>query len=782
MVTQQELAQQQEEQQRIANQSIPQRRLGSRVTRRVQMQVIQQKQTAVQNLQAIEQTERQLQQQQEEQRRQENIKRALRTGIVGGSGLNREDRERVAAVLAGSGRTAGELAAQRAAQSKALEGGQSTIGGQEVIVTPQGKVTAVVIRDTRGNVSEVRSVVPEGGQTTTQGKEIVRFRDGSVATLNRDSKGNIVSADVSNPSGPRLTVSNASPGQDASISERVQNRLSQLRSTGSQAEKFGAGFGQVFYSQAVFIADLFTQPITTVSNTFSYLGSKARILISGEGVVFPEIAKVIQQEPEFSTGAYLANIAIQKAPEVIIASSDLIRTIGLTEIETTKIVAPEYFAGQRYPKIREGQTAQQLLEEFNVPALPDEQGIKAGFNASPSPFKKSTMAGKGSSELYGLYIAPRLSATFLRISGETDKIFGLNPLGTLRPSSLRIRTPVIKLLENVKEYQIDFAPLNTELLSKFGGGYIKKGKKRINYDFGEPILDKGKAYVPFIKNEKEAVIPFGSALELIDKRFFFSFEGRKVPIFEYTTSIDEVITVKTEKVNKEFTSRYYPISNKPLTNPLDIYPASYTNKNPTSYVSNLISNKSYLSNVSKSSYYSNIYSSNPSQRSYNQPSLVSKNYTPYSTSSLISTGYPKLTRYPGYPIVPTLRVPTPRIKKPSNNNPVKRYSNFVIGYKTFVIKGGKKEYLPGIRTKGFALAFGEEEAVTTLRATFGVEKTSVSVTGTKFNYLVDPNEFRSYKIKSGKKIPLMDTFIQKKGKRLSSPTEVFAIQQARRKR
>lgn len=104
----------------------------------------------------------------------------------------------------------------------------------------------------------------------------------------------------------------------------------------------------------------------------------------------------------------------------------------------------------------------------------------------------------------------------------------------------------------------------------------------------------------------------------------------------------------------------------------------------------------------------------------------------------------------------------------------------IFGYKTYVIKSGKRIYLGGIKTKGEAIRTGELFTTKTLRATFGVQRTGKLIKGTERTYLPSMNIFRSYKIRGGKKIPLVDEFIQRRGKRLAFAPEVSAIQRTRR--
>lgn len=104
----------------------------------------------------------------------------------------------------------------------------------------------------------------------------------------------------------------------------------------------------------------------------------------------------------------------------------------------------------------------------------------------------------------------------------------------------------------------------------------------------------------------------------------------------------------------------------------------------------------------------------------------------------------------------------------------------VPGFKTFVIRGGKRVFLPGVRTKGQALRFGQTRTTQTLRATFGVVPTRTRVKARGNGFRPDRGIFREFKIRKGKKIPTVNVFIQKKGKRLASSSEVKAIHMARR--
>lgn len=140
------------------------------------------------------------------------------------------------------------------------------------------------------------------------------------------------------------------------------------------------------------------------------------------------------------------------------------------------------------------------------------------------------------------------------------------------------------------------------------------------------------------------------------------------------------------------------------------------------------------------------------------------------------------TATPSYPSSPPRR-PTrePPIIKIDFPKP-KKYDlgKDVFGYKTFIVRQGKKYYFEGLRPKGKALSFGVEETLKSLRATFGIEKTSSKVTGTDTGYKPSSKVFREYKVRRGKAIFTEDLFIQKRNKRLLTGLERYAIQSARR--
>lgn len=254
--------------------------------------------------------------------------------------------------------------------------------------------------------------------------------------------------------------------------------------------------------------------ISPIETAKSLIGAVKQPIVTAKA--FRESTVVaFKTSPEFAIGQIGGEIALLKTPSLVTKGTDVIRTTGLKQIATEEVVAPEYFAGQTYPAIKRGQTAGQLKAEFKG----------AGYTASPKPFPKQTEALKGTSELPGVYQAPKVSPQFLRVGGEQTKFFSLSPVDTLRPTVTKIKPIGYELTPGIKSTQTRIAPL-------------KPAK-----EFFE-VAPKGKAYIPFVKTEKEAIIPFGTQLQQVGKEGYFKFEGRRVPIIEFEARTQKSLEVK----------------------------------------------------------------------------------------------------------------------------------------------------------------------------------------------------------------------------------------------
>jgi len=232
-------------------------------------------------------------------------------------------------------------------------------------------------------------------------------------------------------------------------------------------------------------------------------------------------------------------------------------------------------------------------------------------------------------------------------------------------------------------------------------------------------------------------------------------------------------------------------------------------KSPLSSVSTSISPSVSKSSVSVSS--SNFIS--PSVSSSISPSkLVSPSPSPSPSRSVSPSKSPSpspsISRYispspspsPSRSVSPS-RSPSPSpspFKSPSRyNSPYikpsasvsisnkNKYSYFksAKAFAAFIKRKGKYIRVSPALTKEEALGFGALFARKTLAATFKVQQVEGSPQNRpeligKFNQL--KNIFRAYQIRKGQRVPLVDTYIQRRGTRLGSIEERKAIQIARK--
>lgn len=522
------------------------------------------------------------------------------------------------------------------------------------------------------------------------------------------------------------------------------------------------GLGGAFKEPFDFAFNLAKSPIKTVKDTAVGTYNFGKRIVTGEG--YPEIGEALRNDPYYSTGYVGGQVALLKTPNLIVKGVDYARTYNLNKIPTNEVVAPEFFKGQTFPQIKKGQTAGELLAEFKT-QLPGESK-PAGFTASPIPFKKETTALKGSSEFPGVYQAPKLSPYFLRVSGEKEfKLFSLKFTDTLRPSATRITPNEYKLAPGIAA--------STSQIQPRKAGQIKR--------FFEQDATKGTAYITFIKTEKEAIIPFDTKLAMTAKRYYFDFEGRRVPIYEYKTAgIDKTLNKITA---------------------YKIYRSSYNNRirrtgaiNP--YSSYLSASKSPISKLSspyrlKSSSFKPLASQSKALKSARSSAYINKIAGKSSSiTSRKSSMYTGLPRYsPGNTLYGYNAVRgnsniysnkiNRRISDRLKSDSIKM-NNLTKGFLTLIKRRGKFISLPGIRTKGEALRFGERAAKNTLGATFKVKATKKLVLGKQTSYRPSSNLFRDYRISKGKRVYTPDTFIQKRGKRLSFLGEIEEIQRSRK--
>jgi len=113
----------------------------------------------------------------------------------------------------------------------------------------------------------------------------------------------------------------------------------------------------------------------------------------------------------------------------------------------------------------------------------------------------------------------------------------------------------------------------------------------------------------------------------------------------------------------------------------------------------------------------------------------------------------------------------------------KKKKEFVPAYRTYIIKRGKKVFLKGKYERGEAIKKGAIITRETIVATFGVQKKGkIKVRRRAPSFTPDPQRFRDYRIKKGKRIPLKDVWIERAPRRLETKAEIAAVIRGRRRK
>jgi len=139
----------------------------------------------------------------------------------------------------------------------------------------------------------------------------------------------------------------------------------------------------------------------------------------------------------------------------------------------------------------------------------------------------------------------------------------------------------------------------------------------------------------------------------------------------------------------------------------------------------------------------------------------------------------QVLRRPIITTTPFILFPTPsRGRKIS-----KKKKKFVPAYRTYIIKRGKKVFLKGKYERGEAIKKGAIVTRETIAATFVVQKKGkIKVRRRAPSFTPDPQRFRSYRIKKGKRIPLKDVWIERAPRRLETKAEIAAVVRGRRRK
>lgn len=419
-----------------------------------------------------------------------------------------------------------------------------------------------------------------------------------------------------------------------------------------------------------------------------------------------------------------------------------------------RIIAPEVLnkfyggKGTNFPFDKPA-TFKNWFEEKNIKTY----GLPKSSQLKNKPFGYSATSGGGKIKQIGdagLFVSGKgVSIAFLRL-GKGKDLLGQDFMIGNKPYIYSIYGKNTKVVS--KAYEI-----------KVKNPYDMSGKPIKKYIFPNTKRQEGTFYIPTNKPEVQAVV-YGK-IKPIRKSFYIKLAGRRVRIGEFITSEDKLAKQKYKNVKEELAG-YSSLPKKPSYYPKSVYykistysipkssfVGSSFKSSPSSKISSSfssISSKSYISKPSSSYSFSRSISSLVSKSKASSSSSKSSNRFKQKRSSVVKNIYRKVFGRKG-----------------------------IFGYKTYYTRKGKKIYLSGVRSRGEAIRFGEVFTTKNLRATFGVTKTAYKLYGAESKYKPS-NIFRGFRIRKGKAIPLIDTFIQRRGKRLTFRGEINELQRARR--
>jgi hypothetical protein len=473
------------------------------------------------------------------------------------------------------------------------------------------------------------------------------------------------------------------------------------------------------------------------------------------------------------------------------------RTRGKEYVPPEQVIEPKVLKGEKtFPLgVRAKHLELFLKSKYR---LPGEKQLGV-WHATPEAWAKVTKTQVGIRELPGTYVAPSLSAYFLRVSGQEYGLYGAGQLfptfGT--PTALRIYPSKIT----------GVPPFPREKL----------------YQWILKDAPKGRALVPGIKGEVEALIPPETELARVGEQFYTMWKGVRIPIAQYqvagaavgvapakgvttlgsllayeippttslitpgTLGVSEVIRERKPEVTKEVEPESYVEPGKvSIVKPSKYKPSKVE---IPSYKPSEIKPSSYLpSKVTPPTYYPYQPPKYPTYVPPKYPTYLFKPYPAYKPSKIRTPSYtpykptPKPYKPPRYPtskIIP----PLPSIRRKKR---VRRLA-LLPAFQLLVRRRGKWRVLGVPTTKGRALRKGVAFARRTLGVSFQVRPTKVRVRAKDIPYIVPKKIFRK-PIRKGKEVLKNPVFIQRgdkdvtfvKGARLATIGEVREIQRARR--
>lgn len=547
-------------------------------------------------------------------------------------------------------------------------------------------------------------------------------------------------------------------------SEYIERQIA-IKSSSPVVESI-KGISKPFVESYSFVKGLATDTTKTFGGLVTGVGAFGRqsvdwlLLRKGESPL-AGVGQVLQERPLYATGYVFGSYIQIKAPEIIVKGYDIARTAKLSKLPAENIIAPE-FPAQKYPLIKPGQTAGELLEEFK-PRLPGETR-PGGFTASPNPIRGALQ--KGSSELPGGYQSPLLNPTFLKVSSEEKKLFSWNPFPTLKPTASYITPTSYKFPPGINA----------------GTNVPKPGLVNSIKEYFINKAEKGASYVTFIKREKESVIPFGTDLAQKTTRYYIKYKGRRIPIEEFDTVAGAANKLETgsalgkvRKVEELYSSSRY-LKSEAILDPYRLLIASSVARSPTQLVSSQPSSSSKASSSSVVSS-SIIKSSSRVPKDSSSTNLISsRTEVPSSGSSVSSIKSSILSgsssvRYGGSSSTTPRTPPSEPPSYPSNyggtNERIKRLISKVKqqqAYDVFVKSRGKWKKIADDLPRNAAEKKGADYVLKKIESRFKIVADSKATPkGKDIEYEPNPDVFRNYEIRKDKRIPLKDEWIQKSG-------------------
>lgn len=560
-----------------------------------------------------------------------------------------------------------------------------------------------------------------------------------------------------------------------------------------------------------------TNPIVTTKQVKDSLVQLGRDLRSGK--VFKDVKQFAKEDPLGFGGR-------------IVGEYSLFRVSQLVEIRGTSLVSTS--AARFRPSFRGVSTERIIIEgiEFqeqrikNLPKVNSIALIPEGSNFVPRSFQLpasvrgsfgfTAVEQKRFRGTVGVTTSQRgLLPRFRRTAQLTEVEEGLGLFGTpADPVTKSFQTRISRLGEaprvagfrDIIEGQVSFRSSRPQIIvfpservGRKGGFEVltvrgQQGKLSSELEaITKPVRLGGPGQIEKVSKLGVTVVggPFGKVVPIFEAKFSnvldvttTSSKQLKADLKMFNQVIDaQDLVIKNSVL--EITKAELPVSS--FGPPVVIRKESLTQRIKVEKVSSPPSFQRRVSNIRTTQFIRPVsnagVSSSEVSRKISPPSLPSSILAPSSSASRPPSA-PSITRSPRPPSPPRLnppKIPPPPTRKDYSlrTRPASSGTSQT-GYRSFVIRRGKKVFLKGIFPKSEAIMKGEEKAIRSLAATFGVKKTKQTVRGLNLNYQPRKSLFRSFRIKQGKRVPLVDEFIQRRGKRLSFQDEVNEIHRARR--